>query len=138
MRDDLSIGEVEKKSAFQKVRKAGRPHAIPDTLTSTVVLLYRHGNGYRAISRILDSDYGVIADYSSVRRTLQRAGEIRWAPFSTMGKPSRPREPVGGVPIFNDAAPIKSCAGDVFVLRDAERVGVEPPIGYQPETVVMP
>jgi len=75
VRDDLSVGDVEKKPAFQKVRKAGRPHAIPDNVTSIVVMLYRDGNGYRAISRILASDYGVIADYSSVRRALRRAGE---------------------------------------------------------------
>ena len=77
MRDDLSIGEVEKKPAFQKARRPGRPHAIPDALTSTVVLLYRRGNGYRAVARILASDFGVIADYTSVRRTLRRTGEIK-------------------------------------------------------------
>ncbi len=60
-----------------KLRKAGRPRAIPEDMESVVVKLYDRGYGYRAIARILNtSDYGVNAHFSSVRKALIRLGKV--------------------------------------------------------------
>jgi len=60
-----------------KVRKAGRPRAIPKEIEPVVVGLYDRGYGYRAIARILNtSDYGVNAHFSSIRKTLMRLGKV--------------------------------------------------------------
>ncbi len=72
MSEDLNIGQTKKRADLRRARKPGRPHAIPDSFSSTVVELYRDGNGYRSIARILESDYGLSVDYSSVRRALLR------------------------------------------------------------------
>jgi len=54
----------------EKLRKAGRPRAIPAELEPVVVGLYRQGYGYRAIARILRNEYGINPHFSSVRKTL--------------------------------------------------------------------
>ncbi len=59
-----------------KVRKAGRPRAIPVEMESIVTELYELGNGYRAIANHMDSSYGVNVHFSSVRKTLIRLGKI--------------------------------------------------------------
>lgn len=51
-------------------RKAGRPRIIPEELIPRVVELYRLGLGYRAIARELGKQYGISADWSTVRRVL--------------------------------------------------------------------
>ena len=57
-------------------RKPGRPRAIPKEYEPVVVELYDHGNGYRAIARILREQYWLNPDYTTVRRTLMRLGII--------------------------------------------------------------
>jgi hypothetical protein len=60
-----------------KVRKAGRPRAIPKEVEPVVAMLYDRGYGYRAIARMLNTpDYGVNVHFSSVRKTLIRLGKI--------------------------------------------------------------
>jgi len=60
-----------------KLRKAGRPRAIPEDMEPVVVELYGKGYGYRAIARVLNSsDYGVNAHFSSIRKTLVRLGKV--------------------------------------------------------------
>jgi hypothetical protein len=60
-----------------KVRKAGRPRAIPESVEPVVAALYDRGYGYRAIARILNTpEYGVNAHFSSVRKALIRLGKI--------------------------------------------------------------
>lgn len=61
---------------LKKVRKPGRPRAIPTKMERVVVELYREGYGYRAIARILREEYGLNPHYSSVRKTLIRLGEV--------------------------------------------------------------
>ena len=51
-------------------RKAGRPRVIPDQLIPKVLELYDEGLGYRKISRELGKQYGIFADWSTVRRLL--------------------------------------------------------------------
>ncbi|MFC2014161.1 hypothetical protein ACFLU8_04765 [Chloroflexota bacterium] len=60
-----------------KVRKAGRPRAVPKDLEPVVVELYDRGYGYRAIAGILNSpDYGISVHFSSIRKTLIRLGKV--------------------------------------------------------------
>jgi transposase len=61
----------------KKVRKPGRPRAIPAELERVVVELYREGYGYRAIARILREEYSLNPHYSSIRKTLIRLGEVK-------------------------------------------------------------
>ncbi len=67
----------EVKALIIKARKPGRPRAIPKDIEPTVVNLYEHGCGYRAIARILNSpEYGINAHFSSIRKTLIRLGKV--------------------------------------------------------------
>ena len=60
-----------------KVRKAGRPRAIPEHLEPVVVELYCRGYGYRAIANILNTpEYGVNPHFSSIRKSLIRLGKV--------------------------------------------------------------
>jgi intein-encoded DNA endonuclease-like protein len=54
-------------------RKAGRPRVIPDELTPKVLDLYKEGLGYRKISKELTRQYGISADWSTVRRLISLA-----------------------------------------------------------------
>ena len=58
-------------------RLPGRPRAIPAELEPAVVEHYRVGYGYRAIVHILEDEYGLSPDYSTVRRLLKRLGVSR-------------------------------------------------------------
>ncbi len=60
-----------------KVRKPGRPRAIPAGLEQVIVELCRRGYGYRAIAAILKQDYNINPHFSSVRKALIRLGEVR-------------------------------------------------------------
>jgi len=60
-----------------RLKKPGRPRAIPAKLEYLVAELYHRGYGYRAIAGILRQDYGLNPHYSSVRKTLIRLGEVR-------------------------------------------------------------
>jgi len=51
-------------------RKAGRPRAIPDELIPKILELYDLGLGYRRIAREFAKQYGIFADWSTVRRVL--------------------------------------------------------------------
>ena len=60
-----------------KIRKAGRPRAIPEEMESVVVELYDRGYGYRAIARILNTpEYRINAHFSSIRKALIRLARI--------------------------------------------------------------
>lgn len=60
-----------------KVRKAGRPRAIPENMEPVVVELYDRGYGYRAIAGILNTpEYGISVHFSSIRKTLIRLGKV--------------------------------------------------------------
>lgn len=60
-----------------KVRKAGRPRAIPEHIEPMVVDLWERGYGYRAIARILNSpEYSLNPHFSSVRQALIRLGKV--------------------------------------------------------------
>lgn len=60
-----------------KVRKPGRPRAVPEDFEQEVVDLYGQGHGYRAIARILSSrEHGINAHFSSIRKTLIRLGKV--------------------------------------------------------------
>ena len=61
----------------KKVRKPGRPRAIPVEMEGVVLELYRQEYGYRAIARILRQEYGLNPHYSSIRKTLIRLGEVK-------------------------------------------------------------
>lgn len=61
----------------KKDRKAGRPRAVPAEMESALVELYDRGYGYRAIARMLNTEYGVNAHFSSIRKTLMRLGKIK-------------------------------------------------------------
>jgi len=61
----------------KRVRKPGRPRAIPEALEPVVIELYRQEYGYRAIARILRQEYGLNPHYSSIRKTLIRLGEVK-------------------------------------------------------------
>ena len=60
----------------ERVKKPGRPRAIPAGLEPVVVELYQHGYGYRAIAGILRQDYQVNPHFSSIRKTLIRLGVL--------------------------------------------------------------
>lgn len=60
----------------ERVKKPGRPRAIPKELEPVVVELYRRGYGYRAIVGILRQDYHIDPHFSSVRKTLLRIGNV--------------------------------------------------------------
>ncbi len=63
--------------APQKVRRPGRPRAIPVHLEPIVAALYEHGYGYRAIARMLaQAEYGLAVHFTSVRKTLIRLGKV--------------------------------------------------------------
>ena len=66
------VGATEK-----KVRKPGRPRAIPEDMEPVLVELYRQGYGYRAISRILRKEHSLNPHFSSVRKTLIRLDVVR-------------------------------------------------------------
>jgi transposase-like protein len=51
-------------------RKAGRPRIIPEELIPRVVQLYHEGLGYRRIAREFGKQYGIFADWSTIRRVL--------------------------------------------------------------------
>jgi len=60
-----------------KVRKAGRPRAIPEEVEPVVAELYDRGYGYRAIGRELNTpEYGINAHFSTIRKTLIRLGKV--------------------------------------------------------------
>ena len=60
-----------------KIRKSGRPRAVPESIEPVVVDLYDRGYGYRAIARILNSsEYGLNPHFSSVRQVLIRLGKV--------------------------------------------------------------
>jgi len=60
-----------------KVRKPGRPRAIPEEMEPVVVDLHDRGYGYWTIARILNtSDYGINVHFSSVRKTLVQLGKV--------------------------------------------------------------
>ena len=69
---DINIGPIPNIKIPPKVRKPGRPRAIPKELETVVLELYRLGYGYRAVARILRTDYHLNPDFSTVRRTLRR------------------------------------------------------------------
>jgi len=54
-----------------RVRKPGRPRAIPPELEGVVVQLYQAGYGYRAIARELRTNYHICPDWSTVRRLIK-------------------------------------------------------------------
>jgi len=56
-------------------RKGGRPRAIPQSLVPRVLSLYGQGLGYRAISGVLDKEFGVVADWSTIRRLIKAAAK---------------------------------------------------------------
>ena len=62
--------------AEKRLRKPGRPRAIPSEYEAVVLELYDRGNGYRVIARVLREEYGLNSDYTSVRRTLIRLGKV--------------------------------------------------------------
>jgi hypothetical protein len=74
MQENINVGHVPRVKAPEKVRKAGRPRAIPSELEPVVIELYKIGYGYRAIVRILRNDYYINLDFSTVKRTLKRLG----------------------------------------------------------------
>lgn len=59
-----------------RLRKAGRPLAIPESLAPVVLRLYEAGHGYRAIARILREQHGLNPSFTSVKRALLRMGVI--------------------------------------------------------------
>ena len=62
----------------EKVRKPGRPRAIPPEHEQLVLTLYDLGYGYRAIAnRLRNSGHGLNPHYSSVRQTLMRLNKVR-------------------------------------------------------------
>jgi hypothetical protein len=61
----------------KRPRKPGRPRAISEDMEPIVVDLYSCGYGYRAITRILNSDeFGINVHFSSIRKTLIRLGKV--------------------------------------------------------------
>ena len=72
MKDDVKDRPIQDRKIPPTVRRPGRPKAIPQELESIVLELYRLGYGYRAIARILRTDYHLNPDFSTVRRTLYR------------------------------------------------------------------
>jgi hypothetical protein len=74
MKDDIYVGHVPYVKAPEKVRKPGRPRAIPQELEPVVTDLHRSGYGYRATARILRNDYHINTDFTTVKRTLRRLG----------------------------------------------------------------
>ena len=72
---DLDIGS-NGGDARSSGHMAGRPRVIPEELCPVLIDLYRAGNGYRAIARVLEMEHSLSIDYSTVRRALLRLGEI--------------------------------------------------------------
>jgi transposase len=72
MKHEEYISPVADVKAPERVRKPGRPRAIPANLESVVTALYSRGYGYRAISNILREEYHINPHYSSVRQVLKR------------------------------------------------------------------
>jgi transposase len=71
-----SSGLEPEENNSSKVRRPGRPRAIPSKLEPAVVELHKRGYGYRAVARILRNEYGISADFSTVKRVLKRLGCI--------------------------------------------------------------
>lgn len=68
---------VKVRPATIKVRKPGRPRAVPEGFEQEMVGLYERGYGYRSIARILNSrEHGSNAHFSSIRKTLIRLGKV--------------------------------------------------------------
>jgi len=65
--------------------KTGRPRAILIEFEPVVLELYRTGYGYRAIARILRTDYQINPDFSTVKRELVRLGVL-----PHIGSPAKP------------------------------------------------
>jgi transposase-like protein len=76
MKNNIDAGPVQQVKALEKVRKPGRPRAIPAELEPTVIDLYNLGYGYRAIAKTLRKDYYLNPDFSTVKRTLKRLGTL--------------------------------------------------------------
>jgi hypothetical protein len=74
MKENKNVGHVPRVKAPEKVRKAGRPRAIPSSLEPVVIELYKIGYGYRSIARTLQKEYYINPDFSTVKRTLKRLG----------------------------------------------------------------
>jgi hypothetical protein len=74
VKDDIYVGHVAYVKAPEKVRKPGRPRAIPQELEPVVTDLHRSGYGYRATARILRNDYHINPDFTTVRRLLKKLG----------------------------------------------------------------
>jgi len=74
MISDDYVGQGNEINAPEKDRKSGRPRAIPPSLEPVIAALYKRGDGYRAIARILRQEYHISTDCSSVRRALKRLG----------------------------------------------------------------
>lgn len=72
MKADDNVGQKTSVQAPIKVRKPGRPRAVPVELEPVVVELYHRGYGYRAISNILQKEYHINPHCSSVRLVLKR------------------------------------------------------------------
>lgn len=72
MKDGINVEPIPNIKAPPTDRKPGRPRAIPMELGHVVIELYRLGYGYRAIARILRTDYHLNPDFSTVRRILSR------------------------------------------------------------------
>jgi len=74
MKTDKNVEQTIDVELPKKVRKAGRPRAIPMDLEAVVVALYQRGYGYRAIANIIRDEYRINPHYSSVRQVLKRLG----------------------------------------------------------------
>jgi hypothetical protein len=65
----------------ERVRKCGRPRAIPVEYEQLVVKLYQLGYGYRSIARFLrETEFGLNPHFSSVRKLLIRVGKVKIRP----------------------------------------------------------
>jgi hypothetical protein len=73
---DVNVGPTTGIKLPATIRKPGRPRAIPRELESVILELYRLGYGYRAIARILRTDYRLNPDFSTVKRPLKNRGAL--------------------------------------------------------------
>jgi hypothetical protein len=74
MYPEVSVVQLQNVAFPDKVRKPGRPRAIPTEFESVVSDLYRKGYGYRAVASIIIREYSVNPHFSSVRRAVKRLG----------------------------------------------------------------
>ena len=72
--------ELPKIDLLLKIRKPGRPRAIPVELEPVVIELYRRGYGYRAIARILREEYRTSSHFGTVRKLLKQKGLLLTKP----------------------------------------------------------